>query len=429
MTPFRFRPLLRATVLRLVIGLPAGPLAAQDWVQATYEALPAATRRVAGGLTAAPAGLNAGTGSSGRTANLGPLALNLAAFGEVEYSDNPRLTPAGEAGLSVGGGVRFDATYALSRLQDLSLRGAFSAHSPLVGPGRRERLFSVSPDSALRFNLWIRRLRVSPFLRYSRQFDPVLSPVVNDTVILDQAAVTTGMQADLPLHEGGLQLLFLRDRRSQQGDRDLSRTAWTGVAALRFVRRVTAGQTLIADAAANSTTMVGGPADGARRLSFGLADEWLISPGLSVRAGAGVTRHRYRGSRLVSDTAAATRPFYSAAFSHEVRSNLAYDVRYQRSLQDGVGSNFYRLDELTFAPRYRLSKAFTLEAGATQQWIRESGRAAEIARRWTASVGVGVNLTARLNTRLSLDRTIRSSNDPLRRYQQNRVTFQFNQLL
>jgi hypothetical protein len=429
MTPVRFRPLLRATLIPLVIGLPVGPLAAQDWVQATYEALPAATGRVAGGLTAAPAGLNAGTGSSGRTANFGPLALNLAAFGEVEYSDNVRLDPAGEAGLTVAGGLRFDATYAFSRLQDLSLRGTFSTHAPVVGPGRRERLFSVSPDSALRFNLWIRQLRVSPFLRYSRHFDPVLSPVVNDTVILDQAAVTTGVQADLPLHAAGVQLLFLRDRRSQQGDRELSRTAWSDVAALRLVRRLTPGQTLIADFAVNSTTMVGGPADDARLLSLVLTDEWLISRRLTLRAGAGITRHSYRGSRLASDTTAATRPVYSVAVSHEARSNLSYDLRYQRSLQDGVGSNFYRLDELTFAPRYRFSEAFHLEAGATHQWIRESGRDAEIARRWTASLGVGVDLNARLNLRLGLGRTIRSSNDPLRRYGQNRLTFQINQAL
>ncbi len=125
--------------------------------------------------------------------------------------------------------------------------------------------------------------------------------------------------------------------------------------------------------------MVGGPADGARLLSLGLADEWLISRSLSVRAGAGITRQRYRGARVASDIVAATRPFYSASFSHEVRSNLAYAVRYQRSLQDGVGSNFYRLDELTFALRYRISEAFTLEAGATQQWIRESGQAAPVA--------------------------------------------------
>lgn len=417
-------------VVLLALGFAASPVTAQDWVQAAYEAPPTApgTAR-SGGLSDASPGLNAGSLRSGRTAQFGTLALNLTAFSEVEYSDNPRLTPAGGEGLSVGGGIRFDATHVLSRLQDLSLRGTLAARSPLVGPGRRERLLSVSPDSALRFNLWIRRLRLSPFLRYSRHFDPVLSPVINSTVILDQAAVTTGLQADLPLHEGGLQLLFLRDRRSQQGDRDLSRTAWTGVAALRFVRRATAGQTLIADVASNSTTMVGGPADGARVLSFGLADEWLISQSLAVRAGAGLTQQRYRGTRLATDTAATTRPFYSASVRHDARSNLSYLVRYQRSLQDGVGSNFYRLDELTLTPGYRFSEGFTLEGGASHQWIRESGRAGEIARRWSVSVAAGVNLTARLSTRLSFDRTTRVSNDPLRGYEQNRVTFQLNQLL
>jgi hypothetical protein len=180
---------------------------------------------------------------------------------------------------------------------------------------------------------------------------------------------------------------------------------------------------------ANATTMAGGPSDRARLLSFGLADEWLISRALTLRAGAGFERHRYRGSRLATDLTSTTQPFYSASISHELRSNLGYDVRYQRSLQEGVGSNFYRLDELTLAPRYRFSEAFNLEATGSHQWIRESGLVAETARRWAAGLSLGVNLTPRLNTRVGFDRTIRASNDPRRRYQQNRVTFRLNQIL
>jgi hypothetical protein len=375
-----------------------------------------------GGLHDGSPGLNPLQARVGRTANVGGLALSLGVDAALEYNDNVRVEPVGQSGVIASAGLRFDAAYQLTRLQELSLKGQIGERIPLSGPGRRQQLLSVAPDSALRFNLWVASIRISPFFKYRRQLDPILSPVVNRTEILDQRAVTLGVQADLPMHESDLQLLVFRERRSQLGEAALAQTSWNDVGAIRYRRALSKTNQMSADVAVVEAHSEGGPSQRSNFVTFGVHDDWRLSPAMALRVGAGVARNRYVNSRVAADDAKVTTPFLVCSFDHSPRENLSYVLRYHQSTQEGVSTNFYRLRELSLTPRYLLTTAVTLDLMGSYQWVRESGPTGERGTRWTAGAGLGYNVTADLNVRLAFDRVAKQSNLPLRAYRQNRLT-------
>ena len=183
-----------------------------------------------------------------KTVSAGPFAFKVGLMAGLEYNDNVRVEPVPRAGLLASAGVNLEGAFRISSRQELMLLAVLNQRMPLSGPGKSERLFSVAPNSVLRFQVWVRSLRLTPFVKYSRQLDPVLSPVVNGTRILDQAAFTKGLQADLPLSFGGLQLIAIHDRRSQKGDVALSQTSWTRSAGIRGIYNASAAHTLMLDA-------------------------------------------------------------------------------------------------------------------------------------------------------------------------------------
>ncbi len=425
--------------LGLVMLLGLGRLSAQDWARANYEApavaevAPAAAGAAvgggaltSGGLHAASPGLNRPAGKVGRTANVGPLALSLGVFGSLEYNDNVRVEPAARDGLIATGGLRFDTSYQVTQLQELSLQGAISNRVPLTGPGRREQLFSVAPDSALRFNVWVGSLRLSPFIKYQRQLDPVLSPVVNGTEILDQATFTTGLQADLPLNEATLQVLVLRERRSQQGDQTLAQTIWSRVGSVRLVRRSSATNTWTADVAWVDARLDNGPSGETESLSAAIYDDWRLSSFITVQLGGGVARSRYRASRVVGDVAENTSPFFTVSLDHRLRENLSYVLHFQRMNERGVSTNYYRLSELALTPKYKFTKMLTVESTAAWQWIQESGPTGETATRWSVGGALGYVVAVNLDLRLNVDRVVKHSSQSLREYGQNRIGLSAN---
>lgn len=429
------REFQRIVALLLVLS-GARSVRAQDWVRANFSALPPPVSETSGrrggetatgGVHDASPGLNGAREKVGRTANLGGLALSLSGEGSIEYSDNVRVEREGREGVTATAGLRFDASYQLTRLQDLSLQGMVSNRVPLLGPGRREQLFSVAPDSALRFNVWVKSLRLSPFVKYRRQLDPVLSPVVNQTEILDQAAFTTGVQADLPLHEAGVQVLAFRERRSQKGDLALAQTSWSQVGGFRFFRRLSAAHELTADVTSSATHYVGGPSQRSEAWSFGLFDNWHLTKLANLQAGTGFSRNRYHDPKVDGDTTRNSSPFYSVSFDHQPRENLSYTVRYQRSIQEGVSTNFFRLHEIALTPRYRLAERLTFESAVGWQGIRESGPIGERATRWNFSLAVSPQFTVHFSGRLAVERVVKTSTLAAREYRQNRVVLSLSQ--
>lgn len=365
-------------------------------------------------------------GGAARTVSVGPVAFKLGLMGAIEYSDNVRVERIPVPGMMVSAGINVEGMLAVSRRQELTLMAVINQRTPLFGPGKRERLYSVSPNSVVRFQLWVKDVRLTPFFKYSRQLDPVLSPVVNRTRILDQTGVTKGVQGDVPLGWGGVQLIALRERRSQRGDESLSQNAWTDSAGARGILNLSRRHTLMADFVLARTRFVGGPSARTSGRSFSFADEWQISEGKSLTASYGYGEQRFVDPRTEGDTLFTSSPFYSLAYRHTLRENLKANVRYARSTQEGVATNFYHLHDLSVTPEYKCTERINFNFTAGHQWIGESGPLGEEATRLTLNVAGSYALAAKSDLRLSYDYTFKRSTIATREYLQNRVTFMAN---
>lgn len=392
--------------LLLTLGLPSGY--AQDWVRSIYEAPPP----VDGPSTPTP----------GRTLSAGPVSLSLGLAGSLEYNDNVRLERNPSESLIATAALRFDGSYHFTKVQDLSLKAEIANRVPLTGPGRRQNLFTLAPDSTLRFSVYVRTLRISPFIKFRRSLDPILSPVVNRTEILDQRSLTPGVQVDLPMHEAALQLLAVQDRRSQDGGPSLNLKTRSHAISLRGVREVSSTMVLTMDVTKSHSALTNGPSSFSDSLSFGIFDDWTLSSTKVLRLGAGWQRASFSGSVVNGDVSKSKDPFWSASLDHRLRPNLSYNLRWQESQHEGVSTNFYRLQELTLAPRYQLGKKLGIVIPATIQWVRESGPTGETGRRATIGLTATYSSTGHFHYELSLLRSVKTSDLASRVYDQNRVT-------
>lgn len=361
-----------------------------------------------------------------KTVSVGPVALKLGLMGAVEYNDNVRVERNARAGMMVSAGLNIEAMLAVSRRQELTLMAVINQRTPLYGPGKRERLYSVSPNSVVRFQVWVKDVRLTPFFKYSRQLDPVLSPVVNGTRILDQTGVTKGVQGDVPLGWGGVQLIALHERRSQRGDESLSQNSWTRSAGARGILNLSATHTLMADAVLARTRFVGGPSARTEGRSVSISDDWRISENKTLTAAYGYGEQKFEDPRNEGDTLYNSNPFYSFGYRHKLRENLTLNVRYARSIQEGVATNFYRLHDLSVSPEYKFTERINFNATVGHQWISESGALGEVATRRTVNLGGSYALAANSDLRLTYDYTAKYSSLVSREYLQNRVTFMAN---
>ena len=405
---------------------------AQDWtanphwilldrekpLESKAEAKPAGTQ-----LTEAARGLNTAAPEAGRTANLGPVGLSAEAYGTLEYSDNVRVEARGKSGLIGTVGLRFDGKYQFTEIQDLSVRGEVSNRHPFYGPGENRNLVSMAPDSMVRFNAWVSEVRLTAFLKYRRQLDPVLSPVVNNTAILDQRALTTGLQADLPIDKGNIQASVLHEYRNQTGDDALSLATWSNIASLRASRELSAAHKAYAEFTHVLSSMAGGPAARSIISSWGIGDEWRATTSTVFRLGGGLLTSSYHLPRAKGDETSAQTPFLRATVQQQLRDNLGYQLSLTRTQNEGVTTNFFRLTELSLVPNWRFSEKIGFESSASYQWLRESGIIAETARRISYTLGFGYSVRADTEARIGYAGTRKISDFTVRNYSQNRIFF------
>ncbi len=347
-------------------------------------------------------------------------------MGAIEYNSNVLVAKVAREGVMASLGLNLEGALRISSRQELNFVAVINQRTPLSGPGKSERLLSVAPNSVLRFQVWVRSLRLTPFLKYSRQLDPVLSPVVNNTRILDQATFTKGLQADLPLSYGGIQLIGVHDRRSQKGDVALSQTAWTKSAGLRGILNLSAAHTLMADFVLARTRYIGGPSDRVKSRSVSVSDEWKMADQKSLTAVYGYGEQSFQNPRTEGDTLRNGSAFMSVNFRHALRENLKLNWRLGRSTQEGVATNFYKLTDFGLTPEYKFAERLNASVTFGHQWVEESGPFGEDATRLVMNLALSYALAAKSDVRLMVDCVEKDSSIASRAYQQLRITLMGN---
>jgi hypothetical protein len=340
----------------------------------------------------------------------------------LDYTDNVRVETSGHDGLTAEGSLTFDAHYRFTKIQELSLSGAIRNRIPIFGPGKQLNQFSVSPGSALRFTVYVRAVRISPFLRYTRSLDPVAVAVVSNTEILDQSTLSPGVQVDLGLRKANLSLLVMSQMRSQKSDSSQKKSARSDSIAFRVSHSVSSTLTADLSIATSSSSIKNGPATGSRSTSASGLLNWIISRNIRLSGQVGGELTRYFHSRVTGDVARNLDPTVSLSVDHRIRPAFSYSLLLAQSIHEGVGTNYYVTKDMAVSPTYQMTKSASLRVTVDWLSIRESGPTGEVGRRRNYALGFLVATKANASLQVSFSHSEKTSTLAERAYRQNRIT-------
>jgi hypothetical protein len=336
----------------------AAPARAQSWYRSAFQD-PANTGQ-------------ADAAQAGGTARLGPVGIDLSLKAGYEYNDNILLAPQARAGTRATFGARFRAGWRASKIQQLYLSGEFTQRIALTGPGRSSRYLTLTPGSSLRYNLYVKDVRVSAFLNLSELRDPSASLAANNTETYAQSTADTGLQVDLPFRGLTVQLMGLRGQTSSRSLSQPKISTEREVLSSRLLRTFRAGLDGGLDAFLIRQDYSNGTAASSRSVSGGVFANSTLTTMMKLQASVSYDRVAYAGSRSAADAGTGSGLHERLEFTHRVRQNLTYTLRAERSLTEGVTSNYYRVDSLSLLPSFKLGLSLDLQLEAGWQRVRES---------------------------------------------------------
>lgn len=100
---------------------------------------------------------------------VGPIVVDMYAQAGLSYSDNALVAAVAEAGSEVNYGVGFDAVWVAAKEQQLKVKGELAQRHVLSGPGKDRTYLALEPGSALRYTVYLKDIRISPFLSAARR--------------------------------------------------------------------------------------------------------------------------------------------------------------------------------------------------------------------------------------------------------------------
>ena len=380
---------------------------AQTWYRDTYQGpMSAATFE-----TQAPGGV----------LKLGPVVVDAYAHGLLSYSSNALLAPVAEEGWELGYGLGFDAVWVAAKEQQLKATGEFVQRHVLSGPGRDRTYLALEPGSALRYTVYLKDIRISPFLSASRQLDPVAAPTVTNTATFKQTSFDLGVQVDWPLHHTTLQFMGLTGHKTTGGESVSRARTDRELLSARALRTFSATLDVGVDAFFIDQSYDNGPAASSTQFNASLFNRWALSPNSQLKAAVGLNRYDFDAPARPGDDPAATGWFGEIQLAQRLRPNFNYTVRLVRTQSDGVTSNYYETREISLRPVLTLNDRtnLRLEAG----WLRvvESDVAGETGRRTNLGAELEISLPGRWLCRAGIRDLHKSSTVAARAYRQRTV--------
>lgn len=303
------------------------------------------------------------------TVRLGPVVVDLSAEAALEGTDNALLTPVGQSGIQASVGLTFDANWNAAKDQRLKLTGEVVEIATLSGPVRSQKYLLLKPGSALRYTVYVKQVRIMPFINLAHEIDPIASPTASNTAVYDRSSYDGGLQVDFPLNRSVLQLIGSRgiqDVTTATGPRSRDDRSSLGARAVRsFSAAVDAGVDLVHVV----QDYTDGPSGSSTTESASLFCSVTVSRSVKLRASAGYDWLVFSHPNLAGDVRRRSDPSASLEISHRVRRYLSYTVGLSRVLSDEtLTSNFFRSEEVRVAPALVLNERSTLRLDAG--WTR-----------------------------------------------------------
>jgi hypothetical protein len=359
----------RVMVLLLLGGTLVKTSVAQGWVRASIQRP----------VTAAAFESQPPTG----VFKWGPLVVDAGFRTAWEYSSNVLLAAEAEEGWQAEAGLRFDTTWLATEGQQLKFTGDLKYRQILSGPGESRAYLLLEPGSALRYTMYIKDVRIMPFLYYTRQIDPVAAPTVTNTATFAQISHDYGLQVDWALRQLTFQLMALQGRKTSQSEAQAKTVAERESVSLRVLRTLSPALELGVDGFYAELDYRNGPSRAGQERNASIFGRAILSPAMQVRGSVGLTAKRFEGLRQADDQRQTTAGFMQLDFTHRIRPFLSYTLRLEESNNETTTSNFYTGREVSVLPTLTLNQRDTLRLDASRLWVRESAGSGETGVRYS----------------------------------------------
>lgn len=418
---------------RLLLAIIASLAASGSVMQAQQVALssPASWTREGFQVGTVQAGVSAvGSPNLTHTLQIGSTGLDLTLSDEIEYSDNVRIEQKGREGMSNTVNLGFGSTWSPTKVQEISLTGSVGSRVPIFGPGKGRVLWNISPTTAVKANIYVDQLRISPFLRASRSLDPVAAAVVSQTETFTQTMNDAGIVADYPLYNANLQFIALAGTKRSASDNAPAMFTERYSTGLRGVKLLADRTTTVgADVTAYTQSYDNGPAGKSYGQGVSAFIRRPITKLMSGQFSTGWDTQSFSKSRDKTDSKRSSEPFFRASLSHRPNTDLSYSVSVSRAIFDGVSTNYFKSLEYTVAPSYSLGQNMSVNGSITYKTADESTRAGDHGHSIMGSIGGSYATKGGTNLSINYNFVDKVSSIARREFTQNRFTLSISRTL
>lgn len=353
----------------------------------------------------------------------GTLTFTNSIYGGLEFNDNATLSESGEGGLALRAGFATGIRYPVSRSNELKIDVTLERLTYLSGVEGTEDYSSLLPGSETTFTIYAGPVRVRNFLRAELSEDPVDTPVVNNTARFGRFNGYLGTQLDWDMNRviwqatGSVGRQFATESANSQID------YWTYGLGLRAVFPLGPSTSCgVSTTHAINRYDLRIQNESVTR-TLGVFGQTALTRKIGVDAAAGVQLTNYDQSGSIVDREDYDGIYASAGLSHQVRKNFSYALRVRHDIDEGYGTNFYQITEISLSPKISSVARWEIVVPLSWQWVDVSGPTGDTFTR----AGYGVEgrrpLGRKLDLSVGVSRYEKFTDVAGAGYAQNRVYF------
>ena len=314
------------------------------------------------------------TGGGQHGSEGGTLTFTTAVYGGLEFNDNVKLTSDGEEGLALRAGVSTSVRYPVSQRNELKFDASLEHLSYLAGIDGSENYNSILPGTETSFTIFTGPVRIRNFVRAELSEDPVDSPVSpSGTARFGRFNGYAGIQADWDMNRVIWQVTPTVGRQFATEGANSQIDHWSYGVGLRAVFPLAAATSVGVSTSYATNDYDERIQNNSTTRTVGVFGQKALSRSVSAEAAAGLqfTDYDQRGS--ISDTEDFDGFYASAALSHQLRKNFSYTVQARHDIDEGYGTNFYEITELSVTAKISSVYRWEIVVPVSWQWVSVSG--------------------------------------------------------
>ena len=282
----------------------------------------------------------------------------------------------------------------------------------------------IQPGSQLAFDIFIQDFRINLHDRFSLQQDPVAQLQLSNVVDYGRFENTAGVSVLWDLNKAVL--TFGYDHYNYVSTTDtfsyLDRNAEELSFSAYFALTSTTGGGIETSAVYNYYDQ--GVLNDSVTYSIGPFVETQITNYLKLRVAAGYQFINFDGGGTVSDSSDSNDFYANILLSHRINAAITQTISAGHESQLGVNSNFVALNYVRHTATWNIINRVLL---ATELFYEDGddsgGIFSEHIQRYGGALTLGYQLTPHVTLGLRYQYTQKQSDQPLRDYKQNRVSF------